>query len=448
VVNNTLIQTLTSEAARVEAEYAHVATIYKPGHPRLDQLKAQVNETRRQLRGEIQRTLASIESAYLAAVATEKDLRSGMEAQKRAALEMKDAAVDYAILAREVDTNRQLYDSVLQRMKEAGVAAELRASNVSIIDQATPSRFPSKPRVTQSLLLGGCIGLIGGLGVAFLREYFDQSFKTPEEAQRYLQVPNLISVPNFTRIDWQGALSQAEPSTASALPARAATGRDRLHTPARLPLHAVTEAYRMLRTAILLSRADAPPQLILFTSAIRGEGKTASVVNTANVFAHMGVKVLVIDADLRRPQCDRLLGSPTRAGLADILTGHRALEDLIQTTYIDNLFFLSSGSLPPNPADLLGSRKMSETLSVLRRQYDFILIDTPPVLPVSDAVLLSTMVEGVVLVVNAQSAPKQLVREACSRLRYARAPILGTLLNRVDMHHAHYASYYWSEGSY
>lgn len=216
----------------------------------------------------------------------------------------------------------------------------------------------------------------------------------------------------------------------------------------RLPLRAVTEAYRMLRTAILLSRAEEPPRLILFTSAIHGEGKTATVVNTAIVFAHMGVRVLVIDADLRRPQCHRLFGIPEGAGLTEMLTGHRTVEELIQPTYIDNLFLLSSGALPPNPADLLGSRKMREALNLLQEQYDYILIDTPPVLPVSDAVLLSTMVDGVVLVVSARSSPKQLVREACSRLRYARAKILGTMLNRVDLHDGYYASYYWPHESH
>jgi capsular exopolysaccharide synthesis family protein len=135
---------------------------------------------------------------------------------------------------------------------------------------------------------------------------------------------------------------------------------------------------------------------------------------------------------------------PARAGLSELLTGHRAVEELIQPTYMDNLFLLSSGALPPNPADLLGSRKMRAILSQLQEQYDYILLDTPPVLPVSDAVLLSTMVDGVVMVVSARSSPKQLVREACSRLRYARANILGTMLNRVDIHDGHYASYYWT----
>jgi succinoglycan biosynthesis transport protein ExoP len=443
VVNNTLIQTLTVQAARLEAEYAPLAMIYKRGHPQLDQLKAQVDETKRRLRQETQRTVASLESAYLAAESAEKQLRSQMEAQKLVVLGMKDVAVSYAILAREVDTNRQLYDGVLQRMKEAGVAAELRASNVSIIDPAKPPRLPSKPKIKHTMMLGAFLGLVGGIGLAFLREYLEQTLKTPDEAQRYLQLPNLIAVPDFYRIDWQRALPQVGHVIHSPLPRHLAAATDRPLRQSRLPLRAVTEAYRMLRTAILLSRAEEPPRLLLFTSAIHGEGKTATVINTAIAFAHMGVRVLLIDADLRRPQCHRRLGIPGKAGLTDILTGHRGVEELIQPAYINNLFLLSSGALPPNPADLLGSRPMRDALGLLKQHYDYILIDTPPVLPVSDAVLLSTMVDGVVLVVSARSSPKPLVREACSRLRYARAQILGTLLNRVGTHDGYYASYYW-----
>jgi polysaccharide biosynthesis transport protein len=443
VINNTLIQTLTTQRVRLEAEYAQLATLFKPGYPKLDQLKAQVDETKRRLQQEIQRTVAGLGSAYQAAEAAEKQLRAKMEEQKVAALRLKDASVNYAILAREVDTNHQLYDSVLQRMKETGVAAELRASNVSIIDRAEPSPTPSKPKIKLSLLLGAFLGLTGGVALAFLREYLDHTLKTPDEAQGYLHLPNLASVPDFFRIDWRRAMPQSVTATTSRLPRRLPDGAERGLVLSRHPLLAVTEAYRTLRTAILLSRAEEPPHLLLVTSATHGEGKTATVVNTAIVFAQMGVRVLVIDADLRRSQCHRLFGSPGGPGLTAILTGLRAPEELIGPTYVANLFFLCGGLIPPNPADLLGSHKMRETLALLEEQYDYILIDAPPVLPVSDAVLLSTMVDGVVLVVGARDTPKQLVREACARLRYARAKILGTMLNRVHSRDGHYASYYW-----
>jgi polysaccharide biosynthesis transport protein len=447
VLDNSLIQTLTAQAARLEAEYAHLSSMFKAGYPKLDQAKAQVDETNRRLRQEIRRTVSGIEQAYRAAEAKEKQLRTGMEAQKVAALRLKDASVNYAIIAREADTNRQLYDSILQRMKEAGVAAELRASNVSIIDAAKPPRLPSSPKIASSLLMGAFLGLVGGVALAFLREYLDHTLKTADEAQRYLQLPNLASVPDFLRINWRRTAPHRLSRVTTHLPMPLPAGSQRGAVLARHPLLAVTEAYRTLRTAILLSRAEEPPHTILFTSATHGEGKTATTVNTAIVFAQMGVRVLVIDADLRRPQCHSLLGGSGRLGLTEVLTGLRALEEVIQPTYMADLSFISSGSIPPNPPDLLGSNKMRETLAILQEHYDYILIDTPPVLPVSDAVLLSTMADGVVLVASAQGTPKQLVREACARLSYARAKILGTMLNRVDARDGNYASYYWPHES-
>ncbi len=214
------------------------------------------------------------------------------------------------------------------------------------------------------------------------------------------------------------------------------------------PLSVVNEAYRTLRTAILLSQAGESPRTVLFTSAMGGEGKTATVVNTAIIFAQMGIKVLVIDADLRRPSCHKVLRSRNGTGLANLLTGQGELEEVIKPTAVNNLSLLSAGSVPPNPSELVGSKKMHESLISLQERYDYILIDSPPVMPVSDAVLLSTMVDGVVLVVGAQETPKNIVKTTISRLDYARAKILGTVLNRVNMHSREYEDYYHHYYSY
>jgi capsular exopolysaccharide synthesis family protein len=352
--------------------------------------------------------------------------------------------VQYAILAREVDTNRQLYDSVLQRMKEMGVAAELRASNVSIIDKAELPHTPSRPKKLQSLLLSALVALIGGVSLAFLLESLDNTLKTPEEVEHYLRLPNLGILPDFVSSEWQRYAPQKLLALPPRLPRSLASGKEPELVVSHHSFSVVKEAFRTLRTAILLSRAGASPKTILFTSGIHGEGKTVTVLNSAMAFAEMGVPVLVIDADLRRPNCHRLLWMENGLGLTEVLTGQTNPMEVIRPTGINHLFLLSAGSLPPNPAELVGSKKMQETVASLREQYDYILIDSPPVIQVSDALLLSTIVDGVVLVVSSQETPKYVVREARSRLSYARAKILGVTLNRVNLRRGDYAYYYGS----
>ena len=485
VGNNTLIQTLTAQAVQLEGEYANLAAMFKPGYARLDQLRVQVEATRRRLNAEIRTVVEGLESSYLAAVSREKRLRATMQAQKAAALRFKNAAVDYAILEREVNTNRQLYDNVLQRMKETGVAAELRSSNVLVVDEAKPPRRPSSPKIPQSLILGALVGLLGGVGVIFLREHLDHTLKSLEEAERYLRLPTLGLVPNLPGLEGGRHAPRTLPSITAPIPAAFSateenhalpveTRHGREHRtqanaeaqaflegklggqkarfgPSRVARNRyrqlkhknlmAMEAYCTLRTAILLSRAEKPPQTLLFTSAMHGEGKTVTTINTAIVLAQMGARVLLIDADLRRARCHELLGGQQRQGITDILTGRGEPDELLQSTSIPELFFLSSGSTPPNPTDLVGSKKMQDTLRTLSERYDYILLDSPPVMAVSDAVLLSTMTEGVILVINVQATPKHLLREACARLHYARATMLGTVLNRTELRAGPYAYY-------
>jgi capsular exopolysaccharide synthesis family protein len=327
-----------------------------------------------------------------------------------------------------------------------GVAAELRASNVSVIEKAESPLSPSKPRKTLSLILSAVVGLMGGVGVAFFLEYLDNTLKTPEEVERYLGLPNLAVVPDFTRLHNRN--HDAAPRKQGETEGRSLVQKSQELVLAHHPLSVVTESYRAFRTGILLSRAGEPPRTILFTSGTRAEGKTATTVNTAVIFAQMGVKVLVIDADLRRPRCHKVLGITNGPGLTELLTGQYDPHHLIKPTAMDNFFFLRSGAVPPNPAELVGSRKMQETLARLQESYDYILIDSPPVMPVSDAVLLSTMVDGVVMVVDSQETPKYVVKEACVRLGYAQAKILGMVLNRLDIHRGDYAYYYRHYYSY
>ena len=482
VINNPLIQTLKEQQTRRESEHALLLQKFKSGYSEVAQLKAQIDETKTRLAREVERIVASVEAAYLTAAKKEEELRAKMEEQKAATLGLKDASVGYAILDREVDTNRQLYDSVLQRMKEMGVAAELRTSNVSVIDEAESPLTPSSPRIMFSLLLGACLGLMLGVGSAFCVEYLDTSLKTPEEVEQYLHVSSLGVIPNFLSVNGArgfGGTYTSPPLLAetveeeektflgngqaggpyqrslvkSALEERASgnqTHKKELIL-SHHPLSLISESYRSLRVAILLSKAEETPKTILFTSATNSEGKTATTVNTAIVFAQMGVKILVIDGDLRRPRCHKMLDTVKKdPGLTEVLTGQRDLEEVIQKIPVGDgtLFFLSSGAIPPNPAELVSSHLMHETMAALRQNYDYIFLDTPPVMPVSDALLLATLVDGVIVVVAGQQTPKHLVKETRMRLQYARAKILGVVLNKIDMHSGDYGYYYGRYYSY
>lgn len=472
VSQSPLIQTLREELSRLEGEHANLRKKYTRDYPAMQQLTAQLQQVRERLSKETRRLVQSVQAEFLAAEKKESELRAKMDEQKAATLGLKDAAVDYAILAREVDTNRQLYDSVLQRMKEMGVAAELRTSNVSILDRAAAPSKPSSPRKILSLLVSALVGLMGGVSLAFFFEYLDNTFKTPEDVEQYLELSNLAVVPDFMSvddlpqsIDYPKPYMLASRFEAQNLPpsgerqfgrkqpnsfvkqaqALSEKGHRKDCILPQHPLSLVTEAYRTLRVNLLLAKAGGPPRTMMFTSANSAEGKTASTVNTALVFAQMGVTVLVIDCDLRRPRCHRILRLTREPGLTEVLTGQLELQDAIQPSRIENLSFLSCGALAPNPAELLSSKSMQETLTALQQHYDYIFIDTPPVLPVSDALLLTNLVDGVILVVKGQETPKHLVKETRARLGYTQAKILGVLLNKVNMKNGDYA---YSYGQY
>ena len=437
IANNPLIQNLKEQTTRLKAEYAAIVAEFKPGFPRVDQLKAQLDESQRRLTQEIQKIGKSIETSYLTAEAKEKALRLKVDAQKNTALQLKDASVTYSILAREVDTNRQLYDSVLQRLKEMGMATQLRASNTTIVDPAIPPLRPAKPKKALTLLLGALVGLVGGIGLSFFFEYLDSTLKNVE---RYLGLPTLALVPHFA--DAGSSHSSRVSGEARTLPEGGGTSViiQQAAGPQSLPT-LVLEAYRKLRTALLLSRPAGPPRTTLFTSGNSEEGKTATAVNTAISLAQMGARVLLIDADLRNPSCHLELHMENTRGLTEFLVGQSDLAELIKPTHMTRLFFISSGSLPPSPADLLSSRKMQAALILLRSFYDYIVIDSPPVLPVSDAEILSPLVDGVVLIVDSQQTSYQIARDACRSLESAQAKILGVVLNKVQLRSTPYSQY-------
>ena len=452
VISSPLIQQLKTQDDVIAGQYASMSQQFKSDYPPLKELKAKVDETNARLNAEIDHTVQGIESQYQASLDRETALNQSVENLKTKALALNDASLQDAVLARDVDANRQLYKSVLERMKEIGVAGEVPTSNVSIIDQATAPLHASSPKKLIDMAAAGMLALFLGVAIAFVLDHLDDRLHNPEEAEVYLGLASLGTVPDFLNLESEEDMAAAALS-ANVPPALIednsdASGREIMIQKSSFSV--AGESYRAIRTAILLSRAAEPPKTILVASSAKAEGKTVTAVNIAMAFAQMGGRVLLIDGDLRRGRCHEVLGVHNLVGLTEVLVGQKQAIDVIRAVGGNGLSFLSAGSVPPNPTELLASRRMQEVLSELTSQYDSVVIDSPPVMPVSDSVVLSRMVDGVVVVVGPRT-PKQLVRHACARLGQVGAKILGVVLNRVNLKspdYYHYDRYYAYEDYY
>jgi capsular exopolysaccharide synthesis family protein len=441
VMGDPAVQAVEGQLTTLEGDYASMAKKFKLDYPPMMQMAARRQELQRRLDAEISRVIAGIQGSFQAASDKEKKLQQEMDKERQQALGLNDAAVEYAILQREADTNRELYENVLQRMKGIALAAESQTSNIIIVDPAETPPEPSSPKKFSTIVRNSALALVAVIGLIFGLEYLDNTLKTPEQVERYLRVPNIGAIPSFANIRLKAKGTTLLPEENGIK--KIGYGRELLGV--ANPSSQVAEAYRSFRTALMLSRAGAPPKTILFTSAHSAEGKTVSAANTAAMFAQTGARVLLIDADFRKPRCHRVLALENSSGLTEVLTGTCEVRDATRTTIVDGLSFMSAGSLPPNPTELLGSERMSQVLGILAHEHDVVIIDSPPVMPVSDALLLSTIVDGVVLVVNSPKTSKHHVKMACAKLEYARAKIFGVLLNEIDVKHpgyGHYSHYY------
>lgn len=328
-------------------------------------------------------------------------------------------------------------EAYLQQNQEQRQSQQGRIASVTLVDKAIPPVQPTRSRTHFLLFGGGVAGLLLGGGLLVWSRRSDATVRTPADVSRYLKLASLGAVPDFSSEVLRREGSMPVPPQFETFPG-VFSKELLLGYP---PLSLIPEAYRNLRAELLLSRSAGPPRSLLVTSAMSGEGKTLTALNTAIALAQMGARVLLIDADLRHPHCHAVLKMAKGLGLTEFLTGQCDLAEVIQTTRVDRLFFVSGGACPPNPAELLGAKKMHAAISFLSNLYDYIVIDSPPLGLVSDALLLSSRVDGVMVVVNGQTTHYKVVQEAVARLDRARAKVLGVVLNKVDAHSREYAEY-------
>ena len=436
---SSMLERLREKEADLNTQYAQATTQFGSGYPKVVELNNQLKQVRAQIVAEETRSLEEIRDEYLVALQHENLLTTAFERQKQEANRLNESAIEYTVLKRDAESNRQLYQDLLQRLKEAGVSAGLRSSNIRIVDVARTPTSPSKPNVHQNLEFGLLLGLACGMGLVFVLESLDTSIRNMEEISAISTLPALGTIPlqlpsngNFRKRLKPFSPDDGEPQPAA------------LITYVR-PKSEAAEAYRALRTSILLSSFGAPPKVILITSASPQEGKTTISANSALVLAQRGSRVLLVDADLRRPGIDKLLGIKARGGLSTLISGADKVEDVVvQSTQVPSLWILPAGPIPPQPVELLGSTVMKDHLTRWRDEFDHIIIDTPPCLSVTDAVVLSPHADRVILIARSGKTSKLALGRACNLLLRVNARVMGIVLNALDIRSS--TGYYYTYG--
>lgn len=425
VLASLVVQRLRTDIQAKEAERARLGTQYGPAYPAMRDLATQIETAEGELAAEVNKVLSGIEAEFQNARARELALDRSLAAQQQESLGLDRKMLDYTALEREAQSNRQLYQNLLARSKETGAAGEYRGTSIQVIDRAEVPAFPILPRTQRDLMLAAAAGLLMALGLAFGFEYFDSRIKLPEEVKAHLNIPFLGMIPAFPGGDKSGE----SPLLGADVPP------------------AFSEAIRAVRTSVLFSSAEEGARSVVVTSTGPHEGKTLVSSSLAITLAQAGQRTIVIDADMRRPRMHEALGRSQEPGLSNVLVGESSLADATRATAVPNLTLMAAGHIPPNPVELLFSPKYNALIAELKTRYDWVIIDAPPVMPVTDASVVANNSSGVLFVIGSEMTPRQNAVAAIEQLRSANARFIGAVLNKVYIHrHSYYyAPYYRKE---
>jgi succinoglycan biosynthesis transport protein ExoP len=452
--NDAMVQRLTAELTAMQREYSEKLATLKEGHPEMKRLSMQIEKARSARATSVQQAYAKeVEKAraeYTAAQAQENSFRTAYNQQRTEAQRLNVDSAGYLDLRMEVETKQALLASLQKQLSETQVAARLRgsqSSNIHWVDHAPLPAGRFNLSMKKNLQNAFPLGTILGFAAIFFLEYMDRSVKTPEELERLTRFASLGVIPSASSMaarqgSYGPEYGRALPRLRAVDTAEKTAGVELIpHLDARSP---VSEAYRAFRTSLLLASA-ASPKVIVITSSFAREGKTTTSVNLATVLAQMGKPVLLIDADLRRPRLQKVFTGKMNLGLVNYLAANIPFEDVIQPTEVPNLSVVLSGPIPPNPSELLASDRMKHIIEEVRSKYAYVIFDSPPVLAVTDAIVLAASADGVVLCVHGGQTPRELVQRSAERLRQANIPVLGAILNNLDLHQYGYTyrkSYY------
>ena len=435
VLNNDLIRQIKSMEVDLYKRMSELSKKYGEQHPQMIAIESELKTLQKRKAQEITRVINSLRNEYKVAEAREKSLKSALEKQKRESLDLNQKAIQYTVLSREAESAKQMYDLLIKRFKETSLTEDMRTGNIRIIDRAEVPKSPVRPKKMFNILLAVLLGLVAGTGLAFFFEYLDNTVKLPEDVQKYLRVPYLGPVPAMALNGKPENNQKPELVT--------------LHS----PKSTASEAYRGIRTSILFSSAEKQPQVLLVSSAAPQEGKTSTALNLAITMAQTGGKVVIIDCDMRKPSVHKVFGIPRDKGISSILVGNCEVKDALHSTPVPFLDMIPCGPIPPNPSEILGSPRMAKLLELLRKSYTRVIIDTPPLTAVTDALVIGRLVDGAVVVVRAGATPREIVRNGLTQLKAVSSPVLGVVLNGVDMdrdgyyYYQYYYYYYGEDGS-
>jgi len=470
-LNNPLIQRLREDYVKLSREYTKKQETFYPEYPEMQRLKTELESAKVLLQNETQNLIKGAYSEYQTALKKALSLEDAFNRQKKEAYTLNSNSIVYNSLKIEIQNKQNLLETLLRRQSETGVSARLkglRTSNVRIVDRAEVPVSPSSPKKKQTLFLALFIGLLGGIGLAFLFEHLDNSIKSIEDVDKYAGLPTLGIVPAFSlngygprygedraqkamRIKILESIDRRVPSGGKGRGVAAPEGgpdgdggRTIELITSTDPKSNYSECYRSIRTSLLLSGAESSLKSLIVTSPLPAEGKTATVSNLAVTLAQMNKKVVLIDADLRKARLHRIFKTKNLNGLTKYLTGSLEVRDLLRPTEVRNLYLINSGPLPPNPTELLGSERMAALVRTLREEFNFILFDTPPILAVSDAMVLGPVIDGVILIVWGGKTPREALMRAKENLDLLKVKSLGVIINNLNIkqHSYYYKNYY------
>jgi capsular exopolysaccharide synthesis family protein len=422
IVENASVDSIRQKILMTEQKISELSKKYGPRHPKMIAVKNELKSLKNEKYKALEVAVQTLKNEYRLTQSNERDLKELLEQTKFQASMLGEKSIQLGMLQRKVNTNRYLYDALITKMKEKGITEKSQTVNVWVIETAQYPRFPAKPNKKRNILLGIILGLFGGIGLAFFLEYLDNTVKTPEDVEERFNIPVISTIDVLNKKD--ETLVQ-----------------NVLMDPSSL----ISESFRGLRTSVFLSSADNPPKSLLITSMIPGEGKSSVAACLGASMAQTGKKILLIDADMRRPVQHKNFNCENTTGLSTLLAGVSQEEDSIHLNILDHLDLITSGPIPPNPSELLSSSKLQHLLDKFSSSHDMIIIDTPPLVSVTDPVILCRNVDGVIIVTWSGKTTNDILRKGFKQLAEINAPITGVVLNRFS---AKKSGYYYNYGDY